>query len=90
MAGHDNIGTSNHQTMFKFLVSLESSNSRIPSNVILNTTPNVPSFKQRRENGKRRGADYVNLLKSGCLKGPDGQVQDTVDVVCHSMALRMP
>jgi hypothetical protein len=96
MAGHDNIGTSNHKIIGNFLYSIQSSLSaryditsplcyHNPSCVKLNSEANVSGFNQRRNNGKQRGVDYVNLLKSECVKGTDGLVHDTVDIVCHSM-----
>jgi hypothetical protein len=95
MAGYDNVGTSNHKTLSDFVVSMASSYKAKytlgvscylnPACVSLNTQPNVSGFNQRRNNGKQRGMDYVNMLKSECVKGSDGLVHDTVDVVCHSM-----
>jgi hypothetical protein len=95
MAGYDNVGTSNHKTLSDFVVSMASSYKAKytlgvacylnPACVSLNTKPNISGFNQRRNNGKQRGMDYVNMLRSECVKGADGLVHDTVDVVCHSM-----
>jgi hypothetical protein len=96
MAGHDNIGTSNHKIAANFLLSLSTSIGakydflhsycyQNPECVILSNKPNIPGFNQRRNNGKMRGWDYVNQIKAECIRGSDGLVQDTVDIVCHSM-----
>jgi hypothetical protein len=95
MSGHDNIGTSNHKIIGNFVTSwLSNWNVRYNANTIcfrnptcmkLAITPNVAGFNQRRNNGKQRGADYVNQLKADCEKGSDGLVHDTIDIVCHSM-----
>jgi hypothetical protein len=95
MSGHDNVGTSNHRNIDNFLGSMYESFTAYythgvtcylnPSCVVLAKNPNVSGFNQRRNNGKARGIDYVNMLKTECVKGSDGLVHDTVDIVCHSM-----
>ncbi|GHV58776.1 hypothetical protein FACS1894182_11820 [Bacteroidia bacterium] len=95
MAGFDNVGTSNHKTIGDFVVSLISSYTTRytagiacylnPGCVVLDTKSNTEGFNQRRNNGRQRGKDYVNMLKAECVKGADGLVHDTVDIVCHSM-----
>ncbi len=94
MAGHDDVGTSNHRSIGKFATSLLSSLSASnllnacyhrSSCVYLNTETNTNGFIQRRNNGFERGKDFVSEIKSKCSRTQSGILEDTLDVVCHSM-----
>ena len=97
VTGHDNIGTSNHKTVGSFLTSMASwysVSNLLTSNILsyhnpkylkLNTTPNVSGFNTRRANGKASGRDFVQQMIVECSRDENGLVNDTLDVICHSM-----
>ncbi len=53
--------------------------------VKLNTDPNVSGFNTRKSAGRISGKDLVTQLKKSCSKNESGLIQDTLDVICHSM-----
>ncbi len=96
MTGYDEIGTSNHRNENNFKLSYASwvrkylrySEKKLDTDdvqVIFNTIPNLSGFIQRRNNGRRLGREYVLELESLCLKDNNGEIKDTLDIVCHSM-----
>ncbi|MDR1369481.1 MAG: hypothetical protein LBJ72_05045 [Dysgonamonadaceae bacterium] len=53
--------------------------------VELNNAPNVNGFNTRRSNGRLSGKEFVKELSISCSKNDSGIVQDTLDIICHSM-----
>jgi hypothetical protein len=95
--GHYSLTTSNHLTIPNFLASMAAITaiSTSPAQFIpttndrlLNTTPNVNGFNERRRGGIIAGARILEKIKNGEYSmriDNEGKIIDKVDIVCHSM-----